>query len=150
LHGLRKQKTGTRYLWVHHHNHNQPTQDIPPPRQTHTRRTPVTRHQAPPRHPHTHHPGTQPRQPRQQARPGKPRTFHCSQASSSQQPARPYVNHSRSNQLLINQLLHNVIRLASQHIFPGLFALLIQPASLLIKAVIRASQPARHSQQASK
>ena len=43
---------------------------------------------------------------------------------ASQQASKPSANRSRSNQLLINQILDNVIRLASQHIFPGLFALL--------------------------
>ena len=56
------------------------------------------------------------------SQPANTRTFHCKPAS--QQASKPSANRSRSNQLLINQILDNVIRLASQHIFPGLFALL--------------------------
>ena len=144
--GSRKQKIGMRYLWVHHHNHNQPTQDIPPP----TKHTPhihqllATKH-----HPGTHTHTTQPTKttkPASQAsqptrtlsiaasthafhsKPGQPQL--ASQQASK--PARPLINHSRSNQLLDNHLLDNVARLARY--VPGLFALLIQPASLLIKA----------------
>ena len=84
----------------------------------------------------TRQPATQAaNQDNQASKPSQP-----SQASHSQQaskPARPLINHSRSNQLVINQLvinqlLDNVARLARY--VPGLFALLIQPASLLIKA----------------
>ena len=121
--GSRKQKIGMRYLWVHHHNHNQPTQDIPPP----TKHTPYA-HQLLatsqlPAHTPTSHPSNQPsNQDSKPSQPANTRTFHCKPAS--QQASKPSANRSRSNQLLINQILDNVIRLASQHIFPGLFALL--------------------------
>ena len=125
--GSRKQKIGMRYLWVHHHNHNQPTQDIPPP----TKHTPHI-HQLLatsqlPTHTPTSHPSSQPRQPSQQAKPSQP-TRTPSTASQQARPTnKPGANRSRSNQLVINQildnhLLHNVARLARY--IPGLFALL--------------------------